>query len=222
MKRLLLAAACVCIAAAGDLSAASVAGKVTFLTKRGQRPNPAETMVWLEPIDAKAAKRPAAGTYQIVTRGKALLPHILPVPAGSTVSFPNQDPIAHNLFSISSANSFDLGFYRTGPGKSQKFDKPGIVNVYCNVHPNMSAVIHVMPSPYYVFADATGAYAIEAPPGKYRVVAWNEMSGTAESTIEVAASGVTGNLALTIDGRNFRLVEHMNKAGRPYTAPKEY
>lgn len=223
MKRLLVLAAAVAGVVATSLTAAPVTGKVSFLTKRGQRPNPAETVVWLEPISARPDKKPAAPEqFQMVTRGKALLPHVLVIPAGASVAFPNQDPIAHNLFSISGPNSFDLGFYRTGPGKTQKFDAPGLVNVYCNVHPNMSAVIHVMPTPYYGFADATGAYSIDVPPGKYRVVAWNELGGTAESIVDVGPSGVTGNSALTIDGRNFRVVDHMNKMGRPYTAPKEY
>jgi len=89
----------------------------------------------------------------MVTRGKMLLPHVMAVPLGSTVEFPNDDPISHNLFSLTTNNSFDLGLYRKGAGKSQKFDTPGIVNVYCNVHPAMSAVIHVMATPFYAFAD---------------------------------------------------------------------
>jgi plastocyanin len=223
MKRLLLAAACLVAYAGSSLSAAPVSGKISFLTKRGQRPNAAETLVWLEPLSAKPpAAKPPQATFQMVTRGKTFLPHILPVPSGSTVSFPNQDPIAHNIFSLSSGNAFDLGFYRNGPGKAQKFNEPGVVNVYCNVHPNMSAVVHVMPTPYYVFADASGAYSLDVPPGKYRLVAWNEQGGSAESTVEVTASGVTGTPSVTIDGRTFRFREHTNKFGKPYQAPKEY
>lgn len=222
MKRLLLAAACVFTLAEGGLSAATVSGKVAFVTKRGQRPNISETLVWLEPVGGKSVRKPAAA-FELATRNKTLVPHILAVPPGSTVAFPNEDPIIHNLFSLSTGNTFDLGFYRKGPGKSQKFEQPGVVNVYCNVHPNMSAVIHVMPSPHYAFADAQGVYAIEAPAGKYRVIAWNEQGGQTESQIEVKSNGtVTGNLALTIDSRNFRVVQHTNKLGRPYQPPKEY
>lgn len=223
MKRLLAAMGCLVIVAAGEAAAVTVTGKVSFLTKRGQRPVVNETVVWLEPASARAA-RPVPTSIQVVTRNKALLPHVLAVPEGSTVSFPNDDPISHNLFSLSPGNSFDLGLYRKGAGKSQKFDEPGIVNVYCNVHPSMSAVIHVMPTPYYTFADASGQYSLDVPPGRYRLVAWNEQGGTTESTVEVRESSVTGNVALTIDSRKFRAVQHKNKQGKPYQAPgsREY
>ena len=184
-----------------------------------------ETLLWLEPTGGKAPKR-APMTYQMTTRGKAVVPHVLAIPVGSTVEFPNDDPISHNLFSLSSNNSFDLGLYRRGAGKAHTFESPGIVNVYCNVHPNMSAVIHVMATPYFSFADATGNYAIgEVPAGRYRLVAWNEQGGQTESPIEVTSRGaVNGDLALMLDSRNFRLTQHMNKLGKPYQPPsvKDY
>lgn len=210
--------------AAGSLSAATVSGRIAFVTKRGQKPLPTETLVWLEPT-GKAAAKPLAATFQLTTRQKTLLPHVLAVPVGSTVSFPNEDPISHNLFSLSAGNSFDLGLYRRGPGKSKKFDTPGVVNVYCNVHPNMSAVIHVMPVAHYAFADASGSFEIQnVPAGKYAVVAWNEQGGAVRSQIDVPESGNPPAVALTLDSRNFRLTQHLNKEGKPYKAPssKEY
>ena len=204
------------------LGAAPVTGTVGFLTKRGQRPSMNETLVWLEPIGGKAVARRAPESVQMITRNKMLVPHLMAIPVGSTVTFPNDDPISHNLFSLSGGNSFDLGLYRKGAGKSQKFDAPGVVNVYCNVHPNMSAVIHVMSAPYYSFADGNGRYAFDVPPGRYRIVAWNEQGGMAESTIDVGPTGLASPLALMIDSRNFRLTQHMNKVGKPYQAPKEY
>ena len=214
---------CLVLMAAGDLGAAVVRGRVGFVTKRGQRPNPAETLVWLEPANtAPRSARPAPATFEMITRSKALQPHVLAVPAGSTIAFPNEDPISHNLFSVSPGNTFDLGLYRKGSGKTQKFDTPGIVNVYCNVHPNMSAVIHVMPTPYYAFADVNGNYSIEAPEGKYRLVAWNEQGGMAESTVDVGDTRITGNVALVIDSRSHRRTQHANKFGKTYQAPRDY
>jgi plastocyanin len=224
MRPLFPLAACALVAlSALPLDAATVSGKISFVTKRGQNPVVSETVVWLEPAGGRNVKRPPQ-TFQMMTRGKTLIPHVLAVPVSSTVGFPNDDPISHNLFSLSSNNSFDLGLYRRGAGKAHKFDTPGVVNVYCNVHPNMSAVIHVMSSPYYTFADATGNYAVgDVPPGKYRLVAWNEQGGQTSSNIEVSASGtVSGTLALTLDSRNYRLTSHTNKNGKPYQAPKEY
>lgn len=225
MKTILCSIACAA-ALASSLLAATVSGNVGFATKRGQHPVPTETLLRLEPAGNMRVSRPLPGTFEMVTRGKMLLPHVLAVPVGSTVSFPNDDPISHNLFSLSSANPFDLGLYRKGAGKSQRFDTPGVVNVYCNVHPNMSAVIQVLDTPYYAFADASGNYSIaNVPPGRYRLVAWNEQGGETESPVDVTSSGtVTGQVALMIDSRNYRVTQHLNKLGKPYEAPslKDY
>ena len=222
MKRLLPLAVIAAALSSAVIQAAPISGSVGFLTKRGQRPTMNETLVWLEPMGAKNVPRRPAETVQIVTRNKTLIPHIIAIPVGSSVTFPNDDPISHNLFSLSSGNSFDLGLYRKGAGKSQKFDSPGVVNVYCNVHPNMSAVIHVLWTPYYGFTDANGHYAFDVPPGRYRLVAWNEQGGSTESTIDVGAGGLPSPLTMMIDSRNFRVTQHMNKVGKPYQAPKEY
>lgn len=220
MKRFLFAIV-VCALAVTGLDAAVVNGKVMFLTKRGQNPVVNETLVWLDAV-GRPPKRPGS-TFTMTTRSKAFLPHILAVPAGSTVTFPNEDPITHNLFSLTPGNTFDLGLYRKGAGKTHKFDAPGPVNVYCNIHPTMSAVVHVMTTPYYGFADAKGDYSFDVPPGKYRVTAWNEQGGLAYSDLEVAANGtVTGATLLTIDGRSARPIQHKNKFGQAYKPPKDY
>jgi hypothetical protein len=224
MKTMICSLACAA-ALASSLFAAGISGRVSFVTKRGQNPVVTETLVWLEPLAARPLKL-TPGRFQMITRGKMLMPHVLAIPVGSTVEFPNDDPISHNLFSLSSNNAFDLGLYRKGSGKTQKFDTAGSVNVYCNVHPNMSAVIHVMGTPYYTFADANGNYVLaNIPAGRYRVFAWNEQSGQTESRIDLSSSDmVTGNVALMLDSRNYRLTQHMNKLGKPYEAPslKDY
>jgi plastocyanin len=224
MKRLPIVLAGALLLVSTGLDAAVVSGKVAFVTKRGQKPVPTETLVWLDAVGTRTPppKKPAT-TAQMTTRGKTVLPHVIAVPAGSTIQFPNEDPISHNLFSLTTGNTFDLGLYRKGPGKPKKFDAPGAVNVYCNVHPNMSAVIHVMTTPYYGFADANGSYSFDVPPGKYRLTAWNEQGGTTTADIELGADGkVVGNTQLTIDSRNFRFIQHKNKVGQTYKAPKEY
>src|SRR3954453_14873112 len=111
MKRLLVLASALAVAA--PLAAASVGGKVNFIMKRGQNPVVNETLVWLPPPSGRAVPKPPA-KFQMTTRGKTLVPHVLAVPVGSTVEFPNDDPISHNLFSLSSASTFDLGLYRKG------------------------------------------------------------------------------------------------------------
>jgi plastocyanin len=223
MRPLIPRLACVLAAfVAVPLAAATVSGKISFVTKRGQNPVANETLVWLEPA-GKAVRKPPQ-TFQMMTRGKTLVPHVLAIPVGSTVEFPNDDPISHNLFSLSSNNAFDLGLYRRGAGTAHKFDTPGVVNVYCNVHPSMSAVVHVMTTPYYTFADAAGNYALaDIPPGKYRLIAWNEQGGQTNADVDVTAAGtVGGSLALTLDSRNYRVTQHMDKNGKPYQGPREY
>lgn len=222
MKRL-LPVVCAFALAAADLSAASVSGRVSFVTKRGQHPVVGETVVWLEPhAGTRAPKRPAA-TFTMTTRGKVLIPHVLLVPLGSTVNFPNEDPISHNLFSLSKDNDFDLGLYRTGPGKSHTFTSAGIVNVYCDVHPNMSAVIHVMTTPYYGFVQKDSSFVLpDVQPGRYDAVVWNEIGGTARlGPVEVPAGGVSG-IAISLDSRGERATGHMNKLGKPYAPPSDY
>lgn len=207
------------------VAASTVTAKVTFVTKRGQRPNLAETLVWLDPAATTKVPRPSATKLTIATRSKVFAPKVVAVPVGSVIDFPNQDPISHNLFSLSPGNSFDLGLYRQGAGKSQRFDNPGIVNIYCNVHPNMSAVVHVLDTPYYATADQKGSVTIpNVAPGRYRLVAWNEIVGTAQTDIEVTAGGaVHGSTNITIDGRNFRASRaHTNKFGQPYDHSEDY
>jgi plastocyanin len=224
MKRLPAVFAVLVTIAAFPLAAANVTGKIAFVTKRGQNPVAAETLVWVEPASGRAP-RATPSTFQIVTRNKTLVPHVLAIPAGSTVAFPNDDPISHNLFSLSSNNAFDLGLYRKGAGKSQKFDTPGIVNVYCNVHPNMSAVIQVMATPYFAFADGNGNFTVNnVPAGKYRLVAWNEQGGQADVPLEISGASAPSAITLTLDSRNYRATQHMDKAGKPYKAPssREY
>ena len=222
MTRFITTAA-LCALLSSDLHAVTVKGTVAFLTKRGQKPIVQETLVSLEPATGAAPKR-AAGAFQVTTRSKTLVPHVVAIPAGSTITFPNDDPISHNLFSLTQGNTFDLGLYRKGATpKSKKFDSAGPVSVYCNIHPNMSAVIQVMNTPYYAFADAAGAFTIDAPAGKYRLVAWNEQGGTTASDIEIKADGsVAGATQLTIDSRNYRASQHKNKEGKAYSTPRDY
>jgi len=102
-------------------------------------------------------------------------PWLLPVIAGTTVDFPNSDPIFHNVFSYSKPKKFDLGRYGQGESKSVTFDEPGLVKVFCEIHKNMRAYIHVLETPYFSTTDASGYYNInEIPPGEYTLHIWQE------------------------------------------------
>jgi hemoglobin len=156
-------------------------------------------MLWPE----KGAKKRQAKQRIVEQRGKAFAPHVMAVPVGSTVSFPNFDPIFHNVFSLSKAKAFDLGMYKNGETREVKVEKPGIVRLGCNLHANMSAYLIVVDAPHYVIVESDGSYSFKSlAPGKYRVQAWNEQSGepmTASLTIKPGAN--ENNLDLKAGGQ---------------------
>jgi plastocyanin len=132
-------------------------------------------------------------------RNEAFVPHVLAIVAGTTVDFPNNDTTYHNVFSLSSTRSFDLGRYAVGRSKSVRFDRPGIVRVFCDIHSHMSAFILVFAHRHFAVTDDEGRYRLEnVPPGSYTVMAWNESAPTESRRIVVPESGgdVEANFAL--------------------------
>jgi len=143
-------------------------------------------VIYLEgPTPAEAAPaKPATASMQQIDR--RFSPDLLVVPAGAAVSFPNMDPVFHNIFSLSKAKSFDLGSYNKGESRSVTFTKPGVVYVYCHLHPNMEATIVVTPNRWYTLADSSGQFRIpDVPPGQYTVVAWHKAAGFFRKTVVV-------------------------------------
>jgi len=130
-------------------------------------------------------------TISIEQRNSHFEPDLAVVPVGSTVQFPNADAIFHNVFSLSSAQPFDLGFYAKGQSRPVKFDRPGVVQVYCHIHPNMYAAIVVTDTPWYGRPGADGQVALKnVPPGHYQVSAWHKIAGLCKAAVDVPASGV--------------------------------
>jgi len=135
-------------------------------------------IVYLEGRLPEAAAPAHRATFHMEQQNRRFAPDLLVVPVGATVSFPNMDPIFHNIFSLSKAKEFDLGSYDKGDSRSVTFTKPGIVYVYCHLHPNMEGAIVVAPSRYYAQADASGHFRLPpVPPGEYTVVAWHKAAG---------------------------------------------
>jgi len=129
-------------------------------------------------------------TAELAQQDRRFDPDLVVVPAGSTVSFPNMDPIFHNVFSLSKAKSFDLGNYAQGKTRTVVFPRPGIVFVDCHLHPNMSAVIVVTPNRWSTKADASGRFVLpDLPPGTYTVVAWHKTAGFFRKTVRVTDAG---------------------------------
>jgi plastocyanin len=145
-------------------------------------------VVYLEGEQGKTAPL-TAHPAEMEQQNRRFAPDLVVIPAGASVSFPNFDPIFHNVFSLSKAKNFDLGNYSKGQTKVETFPKPGIVAVYCHLHPNMTGTIIVTPNQWGVRVDPSGQYTLaNVPPGKYTVVAWHKTGGTFRKTIEVTAS----------------------------------
>lgn len=132
--------------------------------------------------------RPEAITIE--QRNSRFEPELAVIPVGSTVQFPNGDPIFHNVFSLSNAQHFDLGFYPKGQTRTVKFDHAGVVQVYCHIHSNMYAAIVVTDSPWYGKPAADGTVTLEGvPPGHYRAEAWHKIAGLCKAEVDVPQSG---------------------------------
>jgi plastocyanin len=126
--------------------------------------------------------------FKIAQIDRRFTPDLLVVPIGSTVSFPNMDPIFHNIFSLSKPKSFDLGSYDKGETREVAFPKPGIVDIYCHLHPNMESTVVVTPNRWYARSDRSGQFQIhDVPAGTYTVVAWHKSAGFFRKSIVVDA-----------------------------------
>jgi len=135
-------------------------------------------------LDAPKAPREHATVMQ---KKKAFVPNFLVIPVGTDVEFPNWDSFDHNVFSLSkAAPAFDLDRYPRGQSKTRTFEKVGVVQTFCNIHPEMRAIIFVTPNDYFSRADAAGKFEIKnVPPGHYEIVAWQERCGEQRQAVEV-------------------------------------
>lgn len=160
---------------------------------------------------------------RLVQRNKSFDPHVLVVPVGSSVEFPNQDPFFHNVFSLFEGKRFDLGLYEAGSTRNVVFDKPGISYIFCNIHSEMSAVVIAVSSPYYGISDVHGRVAIpRVPPGHYTLRIWYE------DTLPEALNNLTREVTISQDDSSLGAMRlpatnmpqaHQNMYGRDYPPP---
>ncbi len=204
------------VLAASPILAGTISGNVSMTDKGGRAATDlSDAVIYVE--GARATLKPAKATMTM--KAKAFLPRVVVVPVGGTVEFPNEDPIFHNVFSVSGDNRFDLDLYKRPKSGSWTFQHPGIARVYCNIHPQMSAVIVVRDNPYFTKAATDGAFVIESvPAGKYALKAWHERGGEASIDVVVPADG-TVQAQLVMDASSFKRAQHKNKFGKDYSAP---
>lgn len=168
-----------------------------------QRPDVGRVVVYLASdsrLDAAPAQGDGDAHVCVAQKNKAFVPNFVVVPRGTVVEFPNWDDFDHNVFSRSkAAPAFDLDRYPRGMSKSRRFDKLGVVQVFCNIHPQMRAVIYVTPNRYFARPDADGNFEIAGvPAGRYEVVAWNERCPEQRQAVEVRPDGPPAEVALTL------------------------
>jgi plastocyanin len=199
--------------------AGTVNGRVELLQKGG-RPvgDRSDVVVYLDGV--KARPRPARAT--VVMKGKSFNPHLVVVPVGSTIEFPNDDPILHNAFSLSGENRFDLNLYKRPKSGSWTFQAPGLVRVYCNIHPQMSALVLVRDNPFFTRAAADGAFTLEdVPPGRYTLKAWHERAGEVAQPVTVPVEGDV-RAELVLDSSTYKRASHTRKDGSAYPSGEKY
>jgi plastocyanin len=188
----------------------------------------APVVVWLSPLGTDGQTdltvQPGTGkSFQMVQKDKIFQPHLLVVPTGSLVAFPNRDPFFHNVFSLFNGRRFDLGLYETGATHTVPFNREGVSYIFCNIHPEMGAVIVSVATPYFTVAAQTSAQLHHVPPGTYRLKVWAE-DATAASLEKASrriqvGEGYTdaGTVEITLEPRQ----PHTDKFGKPYSQHPE-
>jgi len=186
-----------------------------------------ETVVWLTPAPGSGIEleppKPDSVNAKLVQKNKTFEPRVLVVPAGSMVEFPNRDPFFHNVFSLFEGKRFDLGLYEAGSSRGVRFDRPGISYIFCNIHPEMSAVIITVATPLYAIAGHDGEISIaNVPHGRYIMHVWSEGMGpeNGKPAVREVTIGESASLgAIRIPTGNGQHMAHKNKYGRDYDQP---
>jgi plastocyanin len=191
----------------------------------GKQHDSAGAVVWLTPQPAAGAAIAKPGHFRLTQKDKQFAPHLLVIPTGSTVDFPNLDPFFHNVFSLFDGKRFDLGLYESGSTRTVHFNRDGVSYIFCNIHPEMSAVVVTLSTPYYAVTPVSGEVSLPGiPAGNYRLHVWIEGASARdlealERTVLVTASGRDlGTVEVSVDAHRHA---HKNKFGEDYQAPDE-
>jgi plastocyanin len=179
-------------------------------------------VIWLTPFDGSLAPPPdTSRKYTLLQKGKQFSPHVLVVPVGSVVQFPNADPFFHNVFSLFDGRRFDLGLYEAGSSRGVTFGKEGISYIFCNIHPEMSAVVIALSTPFYAMEEPHGTFHLHnVPPDDYLLQVWVQGADPADlktlgRRVHISA-GHTDLGAITLSRLPRPSSSHTNKYGKVY------
>jgi len=216
----------ICGGSLAHLEAADVVGKVQVGSHKND--DTSGVVISLTPLNqSQAASLRQSPTHAVLTqKNKAFSPHLLVIPPGSIVEFPNRDPFFHNVFSLFEGKRFDLGLYESGTSRSVRFDRPGVSYIFCNIHPQMNAIVISLDTPYYSLADNAGAVKIaNVRRGEYVMQIWAEGLNSDEMgklSRRVTVSEDPVQLGTIQVPSNESLAQHKNKYGRDYDAASSY
>jgi plastocyanin len=213
-------------AAIGQTSAVTGQVEMTKPAAGDKRSDSGNVVVWLTPANPQAVpvsteQKPQP---QLVQHNRAFEPHVLAVQVGTVVQFPNKDHFLHNVFSLFDGKRFDLGFYEAGSSKTVKFDRAGVSFLFCNIHPEMTAAVVAVPTPYFAVSDSTGHVTIaNVPDGNYVMHIWSEKTlleqlKQYDKPITISASQRSLPAIRITENPNFSLA-HKNKYGQDYVPP---
>ena len=194
----------------------TISGKVDIVTMSGEhKQDRSNIVVFVEGVTLPAKPQQVEDSTRIGHKGKRFSPEVLPIVRGDSVDFFNDDDIFHNVFSLSRTQPFDLGVYPKGSSRMVRFDRTGLVRIYCNLHPNMVGNILILNNPYYAVTDPNGSYTIsDVPDGQYRLRVWTEFSDAIGKDIDLTKRSVHSH-SFTITETKKR-IKHKNKYGKPY------
>lgn len=211
----------VVLSSGADAFCATVAGVVEITQRERSHESLSDVVVWLQSSRPEIGDAPRPEHAQLLQKDKMFRPHVLAISVGSVVDFPNDDPIFHNAFSSYDGEIFDVGLYPPGTSKSIHFRRAGVVRVFCNIHPTMSAVIVVLDTPYFTKLGKDGRYEITGvPPGSYQLRVFDERATAGEDidmAVTVDASAVTAAApAIHLSELGYVRPSHKNKYGLDY------
>jgi hypothetical protein len=201
-------------------------GKVEVVHRSSPKSGSADVVVWLtpnHPVESPNPNPPA----RLLQKDKRFSPHVIAVRVGTEIEFPNQDPYFHDVFSIYRGKPFDLGLYESGMSRKVKFSQPGVSYIFCNIHPEMSAAVIALTTPYFAVTNADGIFQIgHVPPGHYKVEFWYEFATEAELASlarDVEFGPDTPLLNFTLHSSD-PAPRHLDKYGQEYVQdkPKSY
>lgn len=216
-KTFLFALALATLGSTGEARAAGkISGRIDLVDDHGEPvEDRSKVVVYLEAAPELARKTPVERTLEVRQKGKRFEPELLVAVRGESVSFPNDDLIFHNVFSLSDVSRFDLGLYKSGASKTVRFDHSGAIDVFCNIHPEMIAKIRVVDTPFFAVTGEDGTFVLHGvPPGKFMLVAWHVSGSSTKASVDVS-NGTVAAAKLELVASSVR-TRHRKKDGSSY------